>query len=69
MSAAVMFLTETDLSIAHIAEELGYASAPYFSSAFRSYFKICPNSLGSSKSGLDISVKKSRYPLLLRKSV
>lgn len=43
MSAAVMLLTETDLSIAQIAEELGYASAPYFSSAFRSYFKVSPN--------------------------
>ena len=43
MSAAVMLLTETDLSIAQIAEELGYASAPYFSSTFRGYFKVSPN--------------------------
>lgn len=42
MSTAVTLLTETNLSIAQIAEELGYASAPYFSSAFRSYFKVSP---------------------------
>ena len=56
MSAAVMFLTETDLSIAQIAEKLGYASAPYFSSAFRGYFNVSPNYSRKQQSSAAISL-------------
>ena len=56
MSAAVMFLTETDLSIAQIAEKLGYASAPYFSSAFRGYFNVSPNYYRKQQSSAAISL-------------
>lgn len=42
MAAAAILLTDTDRSIASIAEELGYSSAEHFSSAFRNYYQTSP---------------------------
>lgn len=40
MSMAATFLTETDLSIGEISVKLGFATAEYFSCAFKSHFGI-----------------------------
>ena len=42
MSAAAILLADKTKSITFIAEELGYSSPEHFSSAFRSYYKMCP---------------------------
>lgn len=42
MSAASILLGEKNLSIASIAEELGYSSAEHFSAAFKKYYHISP---------------------------
>ena len=42
MSAAVLLLQSTDLSIAKIADQLGFSSSEHFTNAFRSYTGISP---------------------------
>ena len=42
MSAATQLLTETDLNISIIAEDLGYASSEHFTNAFKSFYKMSP---------------------------
>ena len=42
MSASAIYLQNDTLSIADIAETLGYSSAEHFSSAFRNYYGVSP---------------------------
>lgn len=42
MSAAQLLLADDTLSLAEISERLGYSSQEYFTSAFKSYYKISP---------------------------
>lgn len=42
MSTSALLLTESDLSITAISEELGYSSPEHFTNAFRRYYGISP---------------------------
>ena len=42
MSAACLLLQKTNLSIATIAEELGYSSSEHFTHAYKKYYGTTP---------------------------
>ncbi|MEZ3507492.1 MAG: AraC family transcriptional regulator [Lachnospiraceae bacterium] len=53
MSIASILLGDKSRSIASIAEELGYASAEHFSSAFKKYYQVSP---GNYRKGQKVSL-------------
>lgn len=49
MSAASQLLTETDLNILAISEDLGYASPEHFTNAFKKYYGMSPTTFRKNK--------------------
>ncbi len=49
MSAAALMLRLPDMSVTHVADELGYSSVEHFSSAFKKYYGLCASDYRNSK--------------------
>ena len=54
MSAAALFLTQTDWQITRIADEVGYSSAEHFTAAFTRHQGQSPRQYRLSQGGLPL---------------